>query len=189
MNLQTIRCGDWEAVVNLSRGANCIRLRNEARGVRILREPDPHTETLDNPYLYGMPILFPVNRISGGCFTFEGREYRFPINEPATGCHLHGTLHETPFELIERDENRILCAYRATSETPYLDFPHEFEIRMEYRLSGDGFRHITTVTNLSETNMPCMLGFHTTFFASFGGTERVTAYETQKKIMEEGNEI
>ena len=80
---------DWSAVIDLLHGANCISLRNKKYHAALLREP-PENIKLDNPYLYGMPILFPVNRIENGIFEFEGREYVFPINEPSTGCHLHG---------------------------------------------------------------------------------------------------
>ena len=79
-SIYKISCGDYTAEINLSRGANCISLRNRKYGAVILREPD-YSKELDNPYLYGMPILYPVNRISGGKFEFEGREYVFPINE------------------------------------------------------------------------------------------------------------
>lgn len=72
MNLKEIRGGGYTAVFDLDKGANCIRLLHES-GVRILREQDYPAAAPDNPYLYGMPILFPVNRIAGGAFTFEGR--------------------------------------------------------------------------------------------------------------------
>ena len=67
MNIYEITSGEYSAKINLSRGANCISLRNMRYHALILREPDYSSE-LDNPYLYGMPILFPVNRIDGGCF-------------------------------------------------------------------------------------------------------------------------
>lgn len=159
-----IHSDGYLAVIDLKRGANCISLRNCEYNAVLLREPP---EVLDNPYLYGMPILFPVNRISGGEFTFEGREYKFPINEPATGCHLHGTLHETEFSLAEKTDSRICCVYRADAQSPYLQFPHSFSIRIEYELSRNGLRHTTWVENLSESNMPVLLGFHTTFNARF----------------------
>ena len=153
--------GGYTATINVSRGANCISLRHE-NGAKILREPkDP--DDLDNPYLYGMPILFPVNRIQGGVFTFEEREYRFPINEPATGCHLHGLLHATPFTVTEQTADTLKCRFLSTEQTPYPDFPHIFEIMMEYNLRAEGFYHTVTVTNHSEQNMPVFLGFHTTF--------------------------
>lgn len=171
MQLKEICGGGYTAAFDLDKGANCIRLRHES-GVRILREQeDPATEP-DNPYLYGMPILFPVNRISGGVFTFEGREYRFPVNEPKTGCHLHGALHKTPFTVVEYTSDRLVCTYRATKEQPYLQFPHAFEIQMTYAVGEDGLRHTVAVTNLSDTNMPCMLGFHSTFNALLTANSR-----------------
>lgn len=156
-----IFCGDWQAEIDTCRGANCISLKNLRYGVSLLREP-PANEEPDNPYLYGMPILFPVNRIEGGVFFFEGRRYAFPVNEPATGCHLHGELHKTPFDVISCDEGFISCRYRA-DDREYLGFPHSFEVLQEYELREDGLYHSVTVTNLSESNMPVFLGFHTTF--------------------------
>ncbi len=172
MNLQKIHYGDYSAVINLDRGANCVSLRNERLGVIALREPNCEKGELDNPYLYGMPILFPVNRISGGSFEFEGRTYRFPINEPQTGCHLHGELHKTHFSLVEKSESRIVCSYRSSE---YLSFPHDFEIVMEYSLSENGLTHTTKITNHSNENMPCMIGFHTTFNSAFAGGCSVSA--------------
>ena len=127
-NVQIIEYCDWYAEIDLLHGANCISLRNKKYNAEILREP-PISVELDNPYLYGMPILFPVNRIEGGRFTFEGRDYIFPINEPRTGCHLHGELHKTRFELIENTESSALCRYRA-ARGEYLGFPHDFEITL-----------------------------------------------------------
>lgn len=156
-----LHCGDYTAVINPQRGANCISLRNLRYNAVILREPK--SDELDNPYLYGMPILYPVNRISGGEFEFEGRIYKFPINEPNTGCHLHGFLHETEFEVESLGEDFVKCVFNK----PYLDFPHKFKIEIEYNLSDNGLTQKTSITNLSNMNMPNFLGFHTTFNAPF----------------------
>ncbi|MBE6690883.1 MAG: aldose 1-epimerase [Ruminococcaceae bacterium] len=160
MNIRTLRHGPWTARINADRGANCISLHHERYGLRILREP-AYEKGLDDPFLYGMPILFPVNRISGGVFRFEGREYHFPINEPSTGCHLHGVLHQLPFAIEEQACDRITCAFVHQGEMT--GFPHDFVIRMSYVLSETGLAQTVSVTNLSETNMPILLGFHTTF--------------------------
>lgn len=165
MRIEELKNGDWYARINVSRGGNCISLRNKKYNCMILREPD-YEKNLDNPYLYGMPILFPVNRISGGKFEFEGRNYEFPINEKATNCSLHGTLHETEFQILEKKEYKILLSYMA-KKNEYHKFPHEFEIRMEYRLKEDGLLHKTEIRNLSSNNMPILLGFHTTFQLPF----------------------
>ena len=75
--------GAYTAKINLSRGANCIALRNAKYQATILREPN--YDALDNPYLYGMPILYPNNHISDGKFllrdgnTFSPSTSRSPI--------------------------------------------------------------------------------------------------------------
>jgi aldose 1-epimerase len=179
-----LKCGDWCAKIDLAHGANCISLKNKKYGASLLREPPENTEP-DNPYLYGMPILFPVNRIEDGCFEFEGRKYTFPINEQKTNCHLHGEMHKTPFEALEVTDSKIKCTYRATKDMPYLTFPHEFEIIMSYELKESGFYHTATVINRSTQNMPIFLGFHTTFNTLFTKNSRPQNIRAVAEICEE----
>ena len=174
-----LKGGDYTAKIDPQRGGNCISLRHDGWDAVLLREPKEMP--LDNPYLYGMPILFPVNRIQGGSFVFEEREYRFPINEEKTGCHLHGTLHETPFSVEEQGEDHVRLSFSGA----YHDFPHAFSVEILYRLDDKGLSQRTTVRNESDTNMPCFLGFHTTFNIPFikGSTakeERVLAEVTDE---------
>lgn len=176
-----LQAGGYTALINSDRGANCISLRNSKYKAIILREPNK-SGVLDNPYLYGMPILYPANRIYGGCFEFEGKIYRFPINETEANCHLHGMLHEMEFKITESGTSFVKCVF----EKPYLDFPHSFRIEMTYRLSADGLEQRTKITNLSEGNMPNFLGFHTTFNIPF--IEGASA-ENVRLYAEIGNEI
>lgn len=181
MNIVEIKNDKYTAKINLSRGGNCISLYNSEWGAHILREPD--YANLDNPFLYGMPILFPVNRISGAKFLFEGREYPFPVNEPETGCHLHGTLHQEPFLMESQTENSIRCSYRSYGK--YQTFPHDFKITLEYQVTDEGLLHTTTITNLSETNMPCLFGFHTTFSLPFIAETQPEHVYLQTEVSEE----
>lgn len=176
-----LQAGDYTALINTERGANCISLRNSKYNAVILREPNK-SGVLDNPYLYGMPILYPVNRISGGSFEFEGRIYRFPINEPQTNCHLHGMMHEMEFEVSEIGDSFVKCVF----ERQYLDFPHRFRVEMKYSLSENGLLHKTKITNLSSENMPNFLGFHTTFNIPF---LKGALAENVRLYAEIGNEI
>ena len=164
MKIVNIKSSDYTAQIDLSYGANCVSLRNTKYRVNVLREAGEDTK-IENPFLYGMPILFPVNRISGGEFTFNERRYQFPINEPDTGCHIHGFLYETEFESVESGENFIKCRY--DSDDKYSFFPHSFRIEIDYSLSDQGLLQKTRVYNLSNTPMPCLLGFHTTFNIAF----------------------
>lgn len=170
----TIKGGGYIAVIDVEHGANCISLENTEHNASILRKRGGY-DTVDNPFLYGMPLLFPVNRISNGRFLFEGREYAFPINEEKTGCHLHGALHNMRFETVLLTDNSVKCSLRSEKGQIYSGFPHAFEIRQQYVLSEAGLTHTVEIVNDSPCNMPCMIGFHTTFDTAFAGKGKVKA--------------
>ena len=159
--------GAYEAKILPDRGANCLALTHTPSGISALRTYDPDTFELDNPFLYGTPLLFPPNRIKGGRFTYDGREYALPVNEEATGCFLHGTLHETPFAVAEVTENTVTCRYEATEECPYLTYPHAFTLTVRYDLTDAGLTQTVSITNNSALTMPVGLAFHTTFQMPF----------------------
>lgn len=154
--------GDYTALINPQRGANCISLRNKKYNAVILREPKSEKK-IENPYLYGMPILYSVNRIENGTFYFEGRKYKFPINEPKTNCSLHGELHKSEFTITEKSISRVKCVF----EGQELGYPHNFLVEIIYELSDKGLKQTAKITNNSKENMPNFLGFHTTFNIPF----------------------
>ena len=83
-------------------GMNCIKALCENPCVDILKTPsDIDILGNDDAFLFGIPVLFFPNRISCGRFEFEGRKYKFPINEPRLNNFCHGTLHKLPFEVVE----------------------------------------------------------------------------------------
>ncbi|WP_102410925.1 aldose 1-epimerase [Beduinella massiliensis] len=167
----------YEAEICAQRGANLVALRKPELGMDVLRTP----RTLDtffqtNPYLWGIPILFPPNRISGACFEFERREYRFPMNEPEIGNFIHGVLHETALPCIRSSPTEAEFLFDADETHPYMTFPHAFQMRVLYRLTPDGIQQRISITNCSASNMPVALGFHTTFrlpFVSEGDVQDV----------------
>ncbi len=164
-------------------GMNCIRLSDE-EGTECLKTPtDVHILGEADAYLWGMPVLCFPNRISGGRFLFEGREYRFPVNEPHLDNYCHGTLHTLPFAVAEYDGTHITGVFEATEEQPYMSFPHSFVFRLEYRLTREGLLQVASVTNTSHTRMPFALAFHTTFRVPFspGGEAATTTIKVPTK--------
>jgi aldose 1-epimerase len=160
----------YKAWILPERGGNCIRLSRF--DVDVLRTPASDSDLKATPFFYGTPILFFPNRISGGQFEFEGRYYRFEINEPASGCYIHGTLHETEFRIMDQLSDEATLYYEATDDRPYLTFPHSFSVQINWRLSDGGLRQLISITNLSGSNMPTALAFHTTFRLPFGRNGR-----------------
>ena len=167
MSTVVIQSDDYRAVINSDFGGNCIGLTHLPSGIAVLRTPETDDDLKASPLLYGMPLLFFPNRIVGGRFTFEGREYRWPLNEPERNTYVHGNLYQTPFRVVGRTRSSVELVFEATTDRPYLTFPHPFILRLHYTVDAEGLHQRVTVTNNSDRNMPFGLAFHTTFNVPF----------------------
>lgn len=147
-------------------GATCFRLYSKRYSAELLRTPRDEEDRKTNLFLFGNPILFPPNRIRDGTFTFDGRKYTFPVNEPSTRCHLHGALHSLPFEKERVEKDGVTFVFRA-GKGEYLGFPHAFELKRKYRLAEEGLEEITEITNRSDERMPFLLAYHTSLRTPF----------------------
>lgn len=163
----TLSAHGYTAEILPAKGANCLRLFHEPTGCDLLRTPADPDDLTGNPFVYGMPILFPPNRLADGRFNFEGREYVFPINEPNIGCHSHGSLNITPFETIAAGPDRAAFRFEAAAGRTYLGYPQTFSLLIEYTLLPDGLCQTVTVGNRSDFNMPVGLAFHSNFALPF----------------------
>ena len=75
----------YEALAVPSLGANVLKLTCRhpcGKQIDILRTPSCAQALLNDPYAYGIPVLFPANRIAGGEYSYDGVTYRFPQNYP-----------------------------------------------------------------------------------------------------------
>lgn len=171
--------GDYTAVVVPEMGANLIRLSNDRLGAEILRSPadDEVEEFRRRPHVFGLPLLFPPNRIEDGRYEFDGRSYRFPITIPAENNYHHGVLKSQPFAVSkarETDEEVLVeCRYysNAANDAVFRDFPHEFKCKMIYRLTASGLEVEVMFGNKSRAPMPVGVGFHTPLRIPFAGGE------------------
>ena len=169
--------GDYTALLIPEVGANLIRLADTRRGVEVLHTPTEEEIEIfrRRPQVYGLPILFPPNRIADGRFTFEGRTYRLPItNEKEHNFH-HGFLKSQPFQVSKAtetdDEVMVECRYysNAGCDVIFRDFPHEFKCKIIFRLTSEGLEQEVVFTNRSQQRMPLGVGFHTPMRIPFAG--------------------
>ena len=169
--------GDYAALLIPAMGANLIRLADTRRGVEVLHTPAAEEiETfLRRPQIFGLPILFPPNRIADGRYTFEGRTYRYPITIEKERNYHHGILKSQPFQVskaVETDDEVLVeCRYYANagSDAIFRDFPHEFKCKIVYRLTAEGLEQEVVFTNRSRQRMPLGVGFHTPLRIPFAG--------------------
>ncbi|MBQ9773759.1 MAG: aldose 1-epimerase [Clostridia bacterium] len=158
--------GGYTADVSSARGGICYHLYHKETGADILRTPRDEEHLAENVYLFGNPPLFPPNRIVGGRFDFDGRTYTLPLNEPDTGCHIHGAMWRMPFSIAELTRDHARLVYRAKAGE-YIGFPHAFTFVRDYTLDENGLTERTEVTNDSMEKMPFLLAYHTTFNLPF----------------------
>jgi len=181
-----------QAILLPSMGGNLISLRDTERDLSFLCEPleqgQPSVARYrERPFTYGIPILFPPNRIADGQFVYGGHTYHFPINEPDTGNHLHGFLYDKVWEVTEigSDDSASWVTEQFElhpEDETYGLFPHESTYAVRYLLRGDSLVQTVEVCNKGTHPMPLMLGFHTAFRVPFHVTGRAADYVLRVEV-------
>ena len=164
-----MKAGRYEALLVPQVGANLVRLCHTGIKADILRTPQANEmETFfSRPQIFGLPLLFPPNRISNGTYTWNGRTYRYPITLPDQHCHHHGLLKTQPFTVTRCEEGDEAVVVEASfcsndfNDAIFSYFPHRFVCRMVFNLSDQGLTHKVIFENLDDAEMPLGVGFHT----------------------------
>jgi aldose 1-epimerase len=160
-----MRAGDLRALVLPGFGGQALSLE-DSRGPH-LRRPENLAEYLALPEAYGLPVLFPPNRIAGNRFSARGRDYVFPPNRPGN-LWIHGFLFERPWRTEQLSageaEAELVLSFTASPWGELFQwFPHPFDVELRYRLTGEGLFQKIRFVNRGRDLMPFMLGFHTAF--------------------------
>lgn len=175
MEAVEMEAGGYQALLIPEVGANLIKLSIPEKNIEIFRTPKEEgiENFLKTPQLFGLPILFPPNRIEDGTFTYNGIKYEYPITIPHQNNHHHGLLKVQKFIVthtgIGADHVKVSASFfsnRVNNEI-YKGFPHEFECRMDFKLSAQGLEHTVTFINNSDQPMPLGVGYHTPVMVPF----------------------
>jgi aldose 1-epimerase len=172
-----MRAGPYQATVLPSYGGHLVALHHVDHRLRLLREPLPPgggdlSRYLADPVPYGLPLLFPPNRIGDGTFAFEGHTYRLPINEPALHNHLHGFFARVAWDVVESTASarsaRVVLRYVLREADPIFGlFPHRMTLELEDEVATDGLSQQVRVRNDGDRPMPLLVGFHTALSVPF----------------------
>ncbi|GGH16488.1 aldose 1-epimerase [Paenibacillus segetis] len=169
-----LQSGKYEAIILPDTGGNLISFRDLENGYRFLREPEEGNieDFKSNPGIYGIPVLFPPNRYEDGQFPWRGEVYQLPVNEVATGNHLHGFLHTTAWQVEDfgQTPSESYVVVKVTVDEKheaYQYLPFKFTVRLKYTLGENGLSQHLFVRNEGTNEMPCLLAFHTAINAPF----------------------
>ena len=160
MEIKNPTTGDC-LVLDTKTGASLIELH--LSGISLIDLPGSSTHPLaSNPY-HPSALLTPwVNRVRNGNYSFKGKNYQLPINEPALGNAIHGLLARAPFTLIQQSDSSVTLEHAYKGEEPNYPFP--FTFRFCYTLTDEGALEITFEAQNTGTNpMPFACGWHPYF--------------------------
>ncbi|MBO9608991.1 MAG: aldose 1-epimerase [Paenibacillaceae bacterium] len=156
--------------------------RFESGGRQVLVPPAKVSAFKDEEFAdfrYGTPILFPPNRVRDGRFTYKGKAYQLPLNEPPH-FHLHGEICSKAWRVVETGASDEEGAY-VVSEFRYAEhpeilayFPHPLTFTVTVRLLEGRLAFSGTIANEGEEEAPFAFGLHPYFSIPFGAGEEIT---------------
>ncbi|TBH70587.1 aldose epimerase family protein [Aquirufa antheringensis] len=160
MEISNKKTGDYLRIDEKT-GASLIELN--LGGLSLIDLPGSSDHPLaSNPY-HPSALLTPwVNRVRNGNYSFKGKNYQLPINEPALGNAIHGLLARVPFTLLQKTESSVTLEHAYQGAEPNYPFP--FTFRYTYTLAEEGGLEITFMAqNTGSTSMPFACGWHPYF--------------------------
>lgn len=160
MEIKNRHTGDF-ALLNPEVGGSLVQLN--LSGIDLIDLPGSSSHSLEsNPY-HPSALLTPwVNRVRNGNYSFRGKNYQLPINEPALGNAIHGLLARVNFDVIQASENSITLQHAYTGQEPNYPFP--FTFRYTYTLQDSGVFEITfEAENTGTSPLPFACGWHPYF--------------------------
>jgi aldose 1-epimerase len=148
-------------------GLNCVRWDV---GPEPIFYAEPPGTPSPSPTRSGHPILFPFpNRIRGGKFVFEGREYALPLNDSTKAHAIHGFTPRNPWRVVETGSDAesafVTGEFQLIRDLPAARpyWPADFTLAVTYRLSETALRVDAVVSNPDTTALPFGLGYHPYF--------------------------
>jgi aldose 1-epimerase len=152
--------GDY-AVIQAQTGASLIELN--LASLSLIDLPGSKNHPLEsNPY-HPSALLTPwVNRVRNGNYSFKGKNYQLPINEPALGNAIHGLLARKFFTLVKQSTSSVTLMHEYKGEEPNYPFPFQFQYT--YTLSDSGaLEVIFEAKNTGNDPLPFACGWHPYF--------------------------
>jgi len=130
-----------------------------------LRSYGVGTEDIVDGYRHDQPcdggrgqLLLPwPNRIAGGRYRFNGVDRQLPVNEPRTGCAIHGLTRSLRWEVVDTAGGMVVLALELPASEGY---PFRLHLRVAYTLDSGGLAARVTAINRGDGPCPYGAGAH-----------------------------
>ena len=134
-------------IINLSNNKISASINTfGAELILLKKENQNYIWTVDETYWNKTsPILFPiVGKLKNDSYSIKGRTYELPR---------HGFARNFEFKVEHQTENSVVFFLESNAET-LQQFPFEFELKLEYRLTENDLEINYLVSNKSNEVMP-----------------------------------
>ncbi|MBP1231736.1 aldose 1-epimerase [Arthrobacter sp. PvP102] len=140
-----ISFGPYTAVAT-TRGGALRELRHEGRDLVVGFAADGEI-----PDYRGVICAPWPNRLAGGRYSFEGKDYQAVVNEEQRGTALHGLVFGAVWELLERTASSVRLGTRIE---PGDGYPGRLDVSVDYELRPDGLHSTVRARNVGVEAAP-----------------------------------
>ncbi|QWF83329.1 aldose 1-epimerase family protein [Amycolatopsis sp. CA-230715] len=162
--LYELRCGNARAVIA---GVAATVLSYQVDGEELLLT---HAADDVGEGYQGKTILPWCNRIDHGKYTFGGKQYAVPINEPDRDTALHGLLSFTEWQPVRHTRDSVVLEVQ---QHPHYGYPFHVAFRMEFALGRRGLSSTLTARNIGSGPAPFGTANHTYVKAASGTIDSI----------------
>lgn len=153
-----LRAGGLEAALSPAVGGSLLRLSLD--GVDLMRgAPDDAHDPL---VMASFPLVPYANRIAGGQFAFDGRDYRLPLNFGDHPHSIHGFGWQTAWTASETAASSARLTHEHGGDPVW---PSSYRAEQRIALTASELSMSLSITNVGDSAMPAGLGFHPYFLA------------------------
>jgi len=121
---------------------------------------------LEDDRYRGVHLIPFASRIENGQYSFRGRRFKLPLNDPAFRGAIHGFFRAEPLNLEEVaiNEENITARFTAAYGGTVMGYPFPFEAALTFGLGRtDGFTCTVEIRNTGTGAMPLCIGWHPYF--------------------------
>ncbi|MEX1097252.1 MAG: aldose 1-epimerase [Planctomycetales bacterium] len=164
------------ARIAVQRGFNCHEFRAvvDGRTIDVIDADPDFSAGAGRPSGHGIPLLFPFpNRIRGGRYVWEGRDYAIDLDEAANdgqGNAIHGFCLDRPWRVTAQSERVAVAEFQLSRDAPERvpGWPADFLIEVRYEIGPAALRADVRIENPSRTPLPWGFGTHPYFRLPLG---------------------
>ncbi|HEX8545499.1 MAG TPA: aldose 1-epimerase [Cytophagaceae bacterium] len=157
---------EYAAIIpDFGANVNALVLNKNEKSYQVIEGDTDPVEMVDlvEKWYRGSKLVPYPNRVANGKYSFEGEDYKLPLNH---GIHsIHGLVYKKKFSVV---------AQKATEEDAIVEleynynrddkgYPFKFQLNIQYVFNESGLTLVTQIKNTDDRNIPVADAWHLYF--------------------------